>query len=110
MPTSLALARCRISDSEPERMRGGLTHGSQDREASSGSRPRPCRSGLVSQTLLRPWLDLRAGQTAMQAAPWQVRIRLCVPLPLWTRESLRPQLAMDLIQVRPPLLGLHLAG
>lgn len=46
MLTSLALARCRTSDSEPEQMRGGLTQGSQDRTF----------SGLAARTSL-----LRAG-------------------------------------------------
>lgn len=46
----------------------------------------------------------------MQAAPWQVRVGLGVPLRFGPWEPLRPQLAMNLIQVRPPLLGFHLAG
>lgn len=46
----------------------------------------------------------------MQAAPWQVRVGLGVQLRLGPREALRPQLAVNLIQVRSPLLGLHLAG
>lgn len=90
-------------------MRGRLTHGSQDRSPVrlvAG----PHRPGVVPQTPFRPGLDSRAGQTAMQAAPWQVRVRLRVQLRLGPREALRPQLAVNLIQVRPPLLGLHLAG
>lgn len=106
MPTSLALTRPRIPDSEPEEMGGGLTHGSQDRRSHEPRRPDLTAMGLVSQTLL----DSRAGQTAMQAAPWQVRVGLGVQLWLGPREPLRPQLAVNLIQVWPPLLGLHLAG
>lgn len=79
-------------------------------ETPPGSPPGLPRYGLVSQTLLGPGLDSRAGQTAMQAAPWQIRVGLGVRLQLGPREALRPQLAVNLIQVRPPLLGLHLAG
>lgn len=46
----------------------------------------------------------------MPAAPWQVRVGLGVQLGLGPRETLWPQLAVNLIQIWPPLLGLHLAG
>lgn len=46
----------------------------------------------------------------MQAAPWQVGVRLRARV--WPRPcgNLGPQLAVNLIQVRPPPLRLHLAG
>lgn len=46
----------------------------------------------------------------MQAAPRQVRVWLGTRVRPGPWENLGPQLAVDLIQVRPPPLRLHLAA
>lgn len=70
----------------------------------------PARTADPSPPQAAAGRDSRAGQTAMQAAPWQVEVGLAAGVWSGPCGNLGPQLAVNLIEVRPPPLRLHLAG
>lgn len=92
-------------------MGGQQTHGSPETQLVLG--PGPYSTGPYHGPFSSPGRalrDLRAGQTAMQAAPWQIRVGFGAWVWPGPCRNLGPQLAVNLIQVRPPPLRLHLAG
>lgn len=105
---SLTLAHFLTPSSGSKGIGGRQTHESPCVPRPGPHSPGPYYGPFSSQA--GPDRDLRAGQTAMQAAPWEIGVGLSARV--WPRPygNLGPQLAVNFIQVRPPPLRLHLAG